>query len=74
MCKVAAYVVTDVMMSVISYFYMIIIIIVIFHNFNVDIKSKIIHSLTSSTHLLLKFSSSSSGSVVIPTPHVTGGN
>ena len=73
MCKVAAYVVTDVMMSVISYFYMIMIII-IFHNFNVDIESKILHSLTSSTHLPLKFSSSSTGSIVIPTPHVTGGN
>ena len=70
MCKLVAYVVTD-MMLVISLSDLVVIIFITI--FMLDTESKSPYPLTSSGHLPPSFSSSSSGSIVTPTPTVTQG-
>ena len=71
MCKVVAYVVTDVIF-VISVSLIWYINYQFYYHLNVDTESKTSYPLTSSTHYAASFSSSSS-SIVTPTPTVTEG-
>ena len=72
MCKVVTYIVSDVMIVIslsLTWYnnYQ------IYYHFYMYIESKTPYPLTSSTHLPTSFLSSSSGSIITPTPNITQG-